>query len=153
MPDIAIKELSPEEIPAALDLVQRVFMEYEAPDYSDEGIHEFFGSLCDENYLSKLKMYGAFSEGELLGVIATRSLGMHIALFFVDGKYHRRGIGRALFETVLKACPAEIMTVNSSPYAVPIYRRLGFRETDTEQTVNGLRFIPMTFSGLVNSEE
>ena len=37
----------------------------------------------------------------------------------------------------------ERVTVHSSPYAVEIYSRMGFEPTDTEQTVNGLRFIPM----------
>lgn len=37
----------------------------------------------------------------------------------------------------------EIMTVNSSPYAVPVYEKLGFHATGSEQTVNGLRFTPM----------
>ena len=36
------------------------------------------------------------------------------------------------------------MTVNSSPYAVGIYRKLGFKAVDDEQSVNGLRFTPMT---------
>jgi len=36
-----------------------------------------------------------------------------------------------------------VMTVNSSLYAVEIYRRLGFVDTNTEQIVNGIRFIPM----------
>lgn len=146
MKNLIIKELSPEEIPDALELVWKVFKEYEAPDYTEEGIREFYSSIHDEGYLSKLRIFGAFLDGKLPGVIATRSAGTHIALFFVDGKYHRRGIGRALFEAVLKACPAERLTVNSSPYAVPVYRRLGFHETDTEQTVSGLRFTPMVRS-------
>jgi len=41
---------------------------------------------------------------------------------------------------------------NSSPYAVEIYRHLGFEPTDTEQAVNGLRFIPMKFTMLNNKE-
>ena len=69
--------------------------------------------------------------------------GAHIALFFVKGEYHGRGIGSQLFKTVLQMCPAGSMTVNSSPYAVPIYHHLGFHDTDKEQAVNGLRFTPM----------
>ncbi|MBU9737013.1 GNAT family N-acetyltransferase [Diplocloster agilis] len=33
--------------------------------------------------------------------------------------------------------------LNSSPYAVPIYKKLGFRNTDTEQLMNGIRYTPM----------
>ena len=69
--------------------------------------------------------------------------GAHIALFFVKGEYHGRGIGSQLFKTVLQMCPAGSMTVNSSPCAVPIYHHLGFHDMDKEQAVNGLRFTPM----------
>ena len=38
-------------------------------------------------------------------------------------------------------------TVNSAPYAVDIYRHLGFAETGPEQTINGIRFTPMAYHG------
>ncbi|QGQ48658.1 GNAT family N-acetyltransferase [Metabacillus sediminilitoris] len=37
------------------------------------------------------------------------------------------------------------LTVNSSPYALGIYHRLGFVESDKEQTINGIRFTPMSY--------
>ncbi len=143
MLNISVRELEQEEIEKALCLVWRVFQEYEAPDYTEEGVEEFYKSLRDENYLSKLCLYGAFSCEELVGVIATRNEGTHIALFFVDGKYHRQGIGKQLFQAVRAKRPHNKMTVNSSPYAASIYHKLGFHDTDKEQSVNGLRFTPM----------
>ena len=74
-------------------------------------------------------------------MLATRNEGKHIALFFVDARYQRQGIGRQLFESAKQAG----MTVNASPYAVEIYHKLGFVETDKEQVVNGLRFTPMEY--------
>lgn len=140
---MTIKELDQTELREALALVRKVFMEFEAPDYSQEGVEEFFKSVCDEDYLSKLKAYGAWRDGELAGIIAVRNEGTHIALFFVDGKYQRQGIGKRLFQAVLDNCKSDKMTVNSSPYAVEVYHKLGFRDTDKEQTVNGIRFTPM----------
>lgn len=139
MANLSIKKLNGKEIENALNLVWKVFMEYEAPDYAQEGIDEFYRSIHDESYVSMLCIYGAFSSEKLVGVIATRNGGKHIALFFVDGKHHRQGIGRRLFQMV----QTNKMTVNSSPYAVAVYHKLGFRDTDAEQVVNGLRFIPM----------
>lgn len=141
--NISIRALKPNEIESALSLVWRVFQKYEAPDYTQEGVKNFYEGLYDKSYLSNLCLYGAFVQGELAGVIAARSEGAHIALFFVDEKYHRQGIGKQLFQTVLARCPVDIMTVNSSPYAVPIYHKLSFQNTNTEQVVNGLRFTPM----------
>ena len=140
-----IKKLTASETQTALDLAWKVFQEYEAPDYSKEGVEEFYRSIQDDNYLAMLSLYGAFVSEKLVGVIATRNEGTHIALFFVDGEYHRNGIGKKLFQTVLSQCSTNRMTVNSSPYAVPVYHKLGFTDIDTEQVINGLRFTPMEY--------
>ena len=141
--DIYIRELDKSEYGSALDLVWKVFLEYEAPDYSEQGTEEFRKSINDAGYLAMLRCYGAFIGGELIGVIATRNNANHIALFFVDGKYHRQGIGRKLFEAAANDNISGEMTVNSSPYAVPVYHRLGFRDTEKEQITNGIRYTPM----------
>lgn len=140
---MTIRKLNPEEYSPALELVWRVFLEFEAPDYTQAGIDEFRRSINDSGYLSMLMVYGGYVDGVLAGVIATRSFGGHIALFFVDRQYQRQGIGRALFNAVLADCRFDRITVNSSPYAVEVYHRLGFVDTDKEQTVSGLRFTPM----------
>ena len=36
---------------------------------------------------------------------------------------------------------------DASSCAVPVYRKPGFRETDCEQEVNGIRFTPMLYKG------
>jgi len=126
-----------------LSFVWDVFLTFEAPDYTPEETAEFYRSIHDMDYLAQLCIYGAFLKEEMVGVIATRNSNSHIALFFVDGKYHRQGIGRTLFEVAKSNCTSGKMTVHSSPYAVPIYSKLGFRQTDKEQVVNGIRFTPM----------
>lgn len=143
MCDCIIKKVERADMSEPLELVRRVFDEFEAPEYPQEGIREFYNALGDEKYLSELTMFCAFSGEKPVGVIAVRSGGAHIALFFVDKMYQRRGIGGRLFRTVLNNCTADELTVNSSPYAVEIYRRLGFEPTDGEQAVNGIRFTPM----------
>lgn len=42
VPEISVRELKESESADALLLVWDVFMEYEAPDYSEEGIAEFY---------------------------------------------------------------------------------------------------------------
>jgi GNAT superfamily N-acetyltransferase len=138
-----VREIGAEETEEALALVWNVFQEYEAPDYTKEGVEEFYKSIHDEAYLSNLCWYGAFVQEKLVGILATRSAGTHIALFFVDGKYHRQGIGKRLYQLARSRNHLDKMTVNSSPYAVPVYHKLGFTDTDTEQVVSGLRFTPM----------
>ena len=93
-----------------------------------------------------MKWYGAFDNGNLVGVLTVRA-PQHIGGFFVREEYQRRGIGRALFEAVRKDYVKQEFTVHASPYAVPVYERLGFRATDAEQLTDGLRYTPMIFKG------
>ena len=141
-----IRKIKSSEKPAALELVLSVFMKYEAPDYSEEGVKTFQDSVMNNSdYLNAITIYGAYENGNIIGVIATRNEGNHIALFFVDSKYHRSGVGRKLFELVLKNSTTNEITVNSSPYAVEVYHHLGFIDSDAEQITDGMRYTPMVY--------
>ena len=56
-------------------------------------------------------------------------------------------LARALFEAMRKDYVKQEFTVHASPYAVPVYERLGFRATNKEQLTDGLRYTPMIFKG------
>ena len=146
-----IRLLEKGDIIPAMDMVWKVFLEFIAPDYAKEGIDEFKKFIdpyfiTDKMVSGEFKLWGAFAGEKPIGVIAIKP-PLHIALLSVDKQYHRRGIARKLFETVMSDKTVtqgyNKITVNASPYAVNIYRRLGFIPMDTEQTVNGLRFTPM----------
>lgn len=141
-----IKKIEDCNVSDIRELVTNVFMKFEAPDYSDEGITAFFDTtINNQEYMCSLAVYGAYIDHKLVGTIATRNNGNHIALFFVDGSYHGQGIGRQLFKTVVQHATAHRITVNSSPYAKDIYHHFGFKDTDEEQIVTGIRFIPMLY--------
>lgn len=121
-------------------------LEFEAPEYSQEGIDHFRTSLEDQERIRKLTFYGSFDGDKLVGTLCMGA-PQHIGGFFVDAAYHRRGIGRWLFEAMRQDYTRQVFTVNSSPYAEEVYRHLGFTQTDREQTVDGLRFTPMQYDG------
>ena len=139
-----VRRLRAGEIPDALALMWKVFLQFEAPESSAEGIASFRASLEDEERIRSMTFYGAFDGKKLVGVLCMRA-PQHIAGFFVDAAYHRRGIGRTLFETMRQDYDRQVFTVHSSPYAVGFYRRLGFVPTQGEQITNGLRYTPMRF--------
>ncbi|MDY3281305.1 GNAT family N-acetyltransferase [Dysosmobacter sp.] len=139
-----VRALTPEEYPAALELCWRVFLEFDAPEYPAEGVAAFRASLDDGERTRSLRFYGAFDGETLVGVLCMRP-PQHIADFFVDGAYHRRGIGRRLFESMRRDYARQVFTVNAAPGAVEVYRRLGFVPTDTERLTDGLRYTPMRF--------
>lgn len=155
--DYEIEAITKDQIESsgALDLVWRVFKKFEAHEYSAEGVNEFKSFIEPASIKQRMTdksifIWGCFDKDKIVGVIASRP-PCHISLLFVDEDYHRRCIARRLYNTVLdfyetRSRYGDIhheMTVNSSPYAVKIYRRLGFTPVDTEQLVNGIRFIPM----------
>lgn len=141
---IFIRRLSEKEKPSALAFIWEVFLKFEAPEYPPEGTEFFCSILDDKKYISEREFIGAFDGEKLVGVI---SMGRspHINFFFVREEYHRRGIGRRLFETAVKSRPEKCITVNASPYAVPVYRRLGFVPTDKMQETKGIKFLPMEY--------
>ena len=140
-----IKRVPPTDYQHALALVLRVFLQYDAPDYPEHGVQTFKAAISDQTYLNSIEMWAAYSNERIVGVIALRNEGHHIALLFVDGAHHQKGIGRSLFETAQNHSDSEIITVNSSPYAVEFYQHLGFIPDGPEQSTNGMRYTPMTY--------
>lgn len=138
-----VRKLEKSETQSACSLAWQVFSEYESPDYPAEGTEEFRNCLHDENYLAGIECYGAFDHDKLIGMVGIRKDKCHICFFFVDGKYHRLGTGTKLFKCISEDYSEKAVTLNSSPYGLPFYKSLGFTETDSEQTVNGIRFTPM----------
>ena len=139
-----VKCLSPDELPEAVALIWEVFSEFEASEYSKEGVRAFRAALDDGERNRAMAFYGAFVAGELIGVLAVRK-PQHIGYFFVKAEYQRKGVGRALFETMCLDFECKEFTVNSSSYAVEIYRKLGFEPTGAEQVESGIRYTPMKF--------
>ena len=89
----------------------------------------------------------AIAHDEIVGMIEVRDHD-HVSLFFVDPRFHRRGIGKELMQRALDTCrhnrpDLQQIDVNSSSYGVPVYERLGFRPAAPEQVKNGIRFVPM----------
>lgn len=134
------------------ELVWNVFSEFEAPDYTEEGINTFKDFINPVRLIDKIKnegfkVYCCFDKSEIVGVIALRNV-THISLLFVEKNYHKRGIAKELLKISVNDIKksnleAGELTVNSSPYAVKIYEKLGFVFTDTMQEKDGIKYTPM----------
>lgn len=133
------------------EFVSVVFNEYVAPGFSQDGIDEFMMYIKPDAIETQLKenhfAFIATLGTEILGVIEVRD-NNHIALFFVGGRFQRKGIGKRLLQKALELCRTNDLkfskiTVNASPNSIMAYKKLGFEPTDVEQCINGIRFIPM----------
>jgi len=148
-----IKEVDVRDIKQAVDLINNVFSDFVAPDFSENGKNTFKNHLKSEydEYFSDSRtgnknMWACYQNGEILGIIATSDIS-HISHLFVDKKHHKKGIARHMFDFVLEKIKQHggitQITVNSSPYAVKIYKKLGFIETDKQQEKDGIVYTPM----------
>lgn len=155
--NLTYRNIEKREIQQALELVKKVFNEFEAPTYSKEGCESFYqfidyNSVLEMYENKKIRLYGCFDKYNIVGVVATRNES-HIAMLFVDKEYHKKGIARKLVEDIIRIIKQnnlklEKVTVNSSPYAKGFYKKLGFINTDQEQEKDGIKFIPMELSKL-----
>jgi GNAT superfamily N-acetyltransferase len=148
---LSIRLMRPGEEVEVSALVARVFDEFVAPDFSPEGVAEFFryahptamARRCDATN----RVFVAEENDRIIGMLELRGLD-HIAMLFVETQ--GRGIGRELVRKALqisrKGGPSiRQVTVHASRYAAPIYRRLGFEAEGPERTENGIAYWPMVF--------
>lgn len=151
MGNIILRKMFDGEESTVTALIEEVFNEFIAPEYSEEGINEFKKYIKPNSLLSRKENGSIFivaiDKEKIIGMVEIRDLN-HISLFFVDKKYHGNGIGGILTKRAIEECQSiypniKTFSVNSSPYAKKIYERLGFNQILEEQIKSGLRFIPM----------
>jgi GNAT superfamily N-acetyltransferase len=143
--------MTPADAPVICDMVERVFRKFVAPGYTDEGVRAFLEYAQPELLRIRLEddhfTLVATLDEVIVGMIEVRQY-RHVSLLFVDCAYQRRGIARQLMTCALDICRQNTpmlreVTVNSSPYAQPVYGRMGFHPTRPEQVKSGVRYIPM----------
>ena len=140
---IEVKQLVNNEKNEALLFAKRIFIESEDESYSKEGIETFCNFVDNKKITKSFKVYGAFENNILKGLIATDRRKRHINLFFVGKDSQGKGIGKKLMNIVVNNNENSYITVNSSRYGVPIYEKLGFVKMEEEKEQDGLKFTPM----------
>lgn len=146
---LVIRRIRPGEEGEICGLVERVFSQFVAVEFPQEGIQEFLryaqpaamARRCAAGQVVLVAEQG----GRIVGMLELRGAA-HIALLFVE--VPGRGIGRALFEEALLICRSHAgatgqIRTHASRYAVPIYEKLGFGVEGPERTENGITYVPM----------
>lgn len=148
---IIYRKMEPGEEEEVARLIEEVFDKYVGSGYSEQGIKEFKNYIKPEFLLRRTEEQSevllAKDQEKIIGVIELKSR-THISLLFVAEEYQRKGIAKELFNRIVRDESKEQkneykLTVNSSPFAVKIYEKMGFKKTGEEQETNGIRFIPM----------
>ena len=140
---IEVKHLLNNKKDEALLFAKRVYIESKDESYSEQGIETFCKFIDNKKVTKSFKVYGAFEDNVLKGIIATDRRKRHINLFFVDKVSQGKGIGKKLMNIVVNNNENSYITVNSSRYGVPVYEKLGFIKMEEEKEQDGLKFTPM----------
>lgn len=137
----------------AMALAWKTFLQFEADCYTIEGVRNFEDFITDSTLyrmfvMGVYQMFVALDGKKIVGMLTLRN-NSHISLLFVDEKYHRQGIGRALVEYLreylLSEAGVEKVTVNASPYGVAFYHKIGFKDIRPEEKKDGIIYTPMEF--------
>lgn len=148
-----IRKITSSEVGEALSLALEVFMQFEAPDYKPEGVETFKRDIIEnDEFIAKCRngacpIYAAFDNGKIIGLIGMHESRTHINLVFTKKEYNRKGVAAAIFKYLLRDNPelSEI-TLNSSPYGLPFYLKLGFVSQSEELEQDGIRYTPMKYT-------
>ena len=132
-------------------LIKKVYDEFVSIDYCEEGNKFFYDwvqpSRIAERQRNQINLWVAFMDSKLVGMIEIRD-NKYISLLFVDKEYQGQGIAKKLFDESLKEIlrrdsKLDKFYVHASPYSIPIYKKMGFIETDSMQEENGMKYLPM----------
>ena len=148
---VVIRSMEPGEETAVCCLVRRVFAEFVAPLYAEQGIQEFERYTSPDLLAQRIQINHfvlvAEARAELIGAIEVRDCN-HIALLFVTPEWQGQGVARKLLQQALAMAKGRkpdltVVNVHASPNAVDVYKALGFEVTGVEHLDHGIRFMPM----------
>ena len=150
MDELEIRTAQPSDVPQISALISDL-AHYFTLDSSGKGADHFLSSVsvkAIERYISSPTFYYlvGFIGERLAGVVAIRE-GKHLFHLFVSPEFHRQGVARVLWYRARAAALQDgnpgIFTVNSTPFAVPVYERFGFRAVGPRTELNGIAYVPM----------
>jgi GNAT superfamily N-acetyltransferase len=133
-------------------LVERLFLQNEASEISQQNISLFLSYANPVRMAERVAQDFCFvlvavQEDQLIGMMEVRNYN-HIALLFVDDGHQRQGIASSLLEAAIEKCREKNaalrrITVNASPYGLPVYAHWGFHPIGEEVEMDGMLFTQM----------
>lgn len=135
----------------AMKMIWRTFLEFDGKDYTEEGIRNFFEFITDDDlYVAFLKgeyqLMVALFQGNIIGAGSIRNRN-HLSLLFVEGAYHRMGVGSSILirlcDYLQREAGERYMSLKAAPYAVDFYKKQGFHTVRPEEERAGIRVTEM----------
>lgn len=149
---IRIRPFRKTEIDEVAALIARTFARFNGREGTPAATKRYLGHYghgperaeLEGKYFSATVCLVAVAGAEVAGIL--RCNGEWVRNLFVDGRYHRQGIGSRLLEEcerLFRQKGLQVIRLNSTLYALPFYEALGFRKTTGLRRKGGLVYQPM----------
>jgi len=145
---LKIEKLKISDLSFASMLIEKAFDHSVASTLSDEGIATFKNGLTQESIQNRLNSGNLFiacrNNSSIIGVGEIRD-NNHLNLLFVEPDMQKSGVGRKIFNELLRSVKESEVTVNSSLNSVGAYKQLGFIDSGQPSEVKGIKYQPMVY--------
>jgi predicted GNAT family N-acyltransferase len=148
---LTFKIMSPCEEGYSIIIASEVFNEFVAPQYSVEGVTEFYkyANVTALEERSKVNHFTIIANhgNDPVGIIEIKNNNR--ISFFLTKQIFKENIGKQLLQYAIGVCsqdnpgPQKI-TVNASPNSSKAYEKMGFTVDNNEQCINDIKFVPMS---------
>ena len=153
MENIKIRKFKQEDLKQASVLVSNTFAKFNSKEGTKKGV-QWYVNLFNpkKNSLERIKKMFSFTKISFVATDKNKIIGLirgnkdRIINMYIDGKYHRKGIAKSLFEKFEKECKkqkSKEIKVKASIYAISFYSKIGFKKTTGIRNFHGLKIQPM----------
>ena len=150
---ISFREASPSDATAISELIHSLASYIEDGSVDPER-ESYLKTITPEALSQRIAAPGfiyivAENPEGICGVAGLRD-ARHLYHLFVRKEFHRRGLGRELWQRLMGTSESLYFTVNSSLFAIPVYKSLGFVSAGEQQSRNGVTVQPMVYTKLTS---
>jgi len=151
---IKLRKFRKEDTKATALLIMNTYEKFNSAEFfKKSAVQEYLGYYNPkkktieelyENFQRAPIFYVALENDKIIGMIRGRA--DRIVNLFVEGKRHKKGIGRLLvnkFEAEAKKKKSKEIKIRASLYATPFYQKMGYKKTSGIKNFLGLKIYPM----------
>ena len=147
-----IRKFQKNDMDEVASLAMRTFSKYNKADYfKKEAINDMMDRFnprknphLAQDFQKTPIFYVAEENNKIIGMVRGR-IGK-LTTLFVEGKQHKKGIGRKLverFEREAKRQGSKKIKINASLHAIPFYQKMGYKKSTGMRNFKGLKVYPM----------
>ncbi|MDD4409668.1 MAG: GNAT family N-acetyltransferase [Candidatus Pacebacteria bacterium] len=150
--EIRIRKYQKDDLIRCTKMVRETYMKCCFSDGTKQASREYMDMYDTDRNLDFAKkmmemskiFFVATVDGQIIGLV--RGSKERIRGLYVDYRYHRKGVGRALLKKFEKEAYREgsrEIRIRGSLYAIPFYQEEGYKKTTGIRSMGGVKIQPM----------